>query len=131
MYTDPTGQFLFPSTEGNEYILCRYDYYLNHVFAEPMKNRKKASQIKAVTTIIRKLKAAVLRPTFHILNYYSCAINHCPSNKEPQLFTLPVRRQQEKCTQTPPVGFLSHPPRETIISSADTITTPITCLQNT
>ena len=32
-----------------------------------MKNRKKASQIKAVTTIIRKLKVAGLRPTFHIL----------------------------------------------------------------
>ena len=33
-----------------------------------MKNRKKASQIKAVTTIIKKLKAAGLRPTFHILD---------------------------------------------------------------
>ena len=33
-----------------------------------MKNRKKASQIKAVTTIIQKLKAAGLRPTFHILD---------------------------------------------------------------
>ena len=68
MYTDPTGRFLVPSTKGNEYILCGYDYDSNHVFAEPMKNRKKASQIKAVTTIIRKLKAAGLRPTLHILN---------------------------------------------------------------
>ena len=58
MYTEPTSQFLVPSTKGNEYILCRYDYGSNHVFAEPMKNRKKASQIKAVTAIIRKLKAA-------------------------------------------------------------------------
>ena len=33
-----------------------------------MKNRKKASQTKAVTTIIRKLKAVGLRPTFHILD---------------------------------------------------------------
>ena len=33
-----------------------------------MKNRKKSSQIKAVTTIIRKLKAAGLIPTFHILD---------------------------------------------------------------
>ena len=33
-----------------------------------MKNRKKASQIKAVTTIIKKLKAAGLRPIFHILD---------------------------------------------------------------
>ena len=68
MYTDPTGWFLVPSTKGNEYILCGYDYDSNHVFVEPMKNRKKASQIKAVTTIIKKLKAAVLRPTFHILD---------------------------------------------------------------
>ena len=68
MYTDPRGRFLVPSTKGKEYILCGYDYNSNHVFAEPMKNRKKASQIKAVTTIIRKLKAAGLRPTFHILN---------------------------------------------------------------
>ena len=68
MYTDPTGRFLVPSTKGNEYILFRYNYDSNHVFAEPMKNRKKASQIKAVTTIIRKLKATGLRPTFHILD---------------------------------------------------------------
>ena len=33
-----------------------------------MKNRKKASQIKAVTTIIIKLKAAGLQPTFQILD---------------------------------------------------------------
>ena len=58
MYKDPTGWFLVPSTKGNKYIICGYDYDSNHVFAETMKNRKKASQIKAVTTIIRKLKAA-------------------------------------------------------------------------
>ena len=33
-----------------------------------MKNRKKASQIKAVTTIIKKLKVAGLRTTFNILD---------------------------------------------------------------
>ena len=33
-----------------------------------MKNRKKAIQIKAVTTIIKKLQAAGLQPTFHILD---------------------------------------------------------------
>ena len=37
------------------------------MFAEPTKNRKKASKIKAVTTIIKNMKAAGLRPTFHIL----------------------------------------------------------------
>ena len=68
MYTDPTGRFLVPYTKGNEYILCGYDYDSNHVFAEPIKNRKKASQIKAATTIIRKLKAAGLRLKFHILD---------------------------------------------------------------
>ena len=68
MYSDPTVRFLVPYTKGNEYILCGYGYDSNHVFAEPTKNRKKASQIKAVTTIIRKLKAAGLRPNFHILD---------------------------------------------------------------
>ena len=68
MYTDPTGRFLVPSTKGNEYILCGYNCDSNQVFAEPMKNRKNASQIKAVTTIIKNLKAAGLRPTFHILD---------------------------------------------------------------
>ena len=42
IYTDTTGWLLFLSTKGNEYILCRYDYDYNHVFAEPMKNRKKS-----------------------------------------------------------------------------------------
>ena len=68
MYTDPTGRFLVPTTKGNKYIHCEYDYDSNHVFAEPIKNRKKASQIKAVMEIIKKLKAAGLRPTFHILD---------------------------------------------------------------
>ena len=68
IYTDPAGRFLVPSTKGNEYILSGYDYDSNHVFAEPMKNRKRESQIKAVTTIIIKLNAAGLRPTFHILD---------------------------------------------------------------
>ena len=68
MYTDPTGRFLVPSTKGNEYILCGYDYDSNHVFAEPMKNRKKDRQIKAVTTIIKTLEAAGLRPICHILD---------------------------------------------------------------
>ena len=68
MYTDPTGRFLVPSTKVNDYILCGYYYDSNHVFAEPMKNRKKASQIKAFTTIIKKMKAAGQRPTFHILD---------------------------------------------------------------
>ena len=68
MHTDTTGWFLVPSTKGNEYILYGYDYDSNHVFTEPMNNRKKASQIKAVTIIIKTLKAAGLRPTFHILD---------------------------------------------------------------
>ena len=67
-YTDPTGRFLVSSTKGNKYIPSGYDYDSNHVFAEPMKNRKKDSQIKAVTTIIKTLKAAGLRPTCHILD---------------------------------------------------------------
>ena len=68
IYTDTTGRFLVPSTKGNEYILCGYYYESNRVFAEPMKKSKKASQIKAVTKIIKKLKATGLRPTFHILD---------------------------------------------------------------
>ena len=60
MYTDPTGRFLVSSTKSNEYIIFGYDYDSNHVFTEPTKNRKKGSQIKAVMTIIKKLKAAGL-----------------------------------------------------------------------
>ena len=68
MYTDSTVWFLVPSTKGNEYILCRHDYDSNYVIAEPTKNRKKDSQIKAITTITKKLKATVLRPTFYIID---------------------------------------------------------------
>ena len=45
IYTDPTGRLLVPSTKGKEYTLYGYDYDSNHVFAEPMKNRKKFIQI--------------------------------------------------------------------------------------
>ena len=41
MYNYPTGRFRVPSTKGNKYILCGYDYDSNHVFAEPMKKTEK------------------------------------------------------------------------------------------
>ena len=56
VYSDPTGKFIQPSTQGNKYILVYYDYDSNHIFAEPMQNRTKESQMKAYKTIITLLK---------------------------------------------------------------------------
>ena len=61
---------------------------------------------------------------------YSHVITRLISNKETLISTLPVMRKQGKCTLTPPVGFLSPPPRVTSLSSADTIMIQIMCLQN-
>ena len=52
MCTDSTGCFLLPSSKGNQYILIGYDYNANYIFAEPMKNRKKTTQIGAVSEIM-------------------------------------------------------------------------------
>ena len=35
IYTDQTGKFITPSSNGNNYLMIVYDYDSNHIFAEP------------------------------------------------------------------------------------------------
>ena len=39
IYTDQTGRFPVTESKGNKYILLMYDYDLNAILTEPIKNR--------------------------------------------------------------------------------------------
>ena len=51
IYTDQTGQFVIPSSEGNNYLLILYDYDSNAILAEPMRTRTGKSILQAYKTI--------------------------------------------------------------------------------
>jgi hypothetical protein len=68
IYTDPTGRFLVPSVSGNSYILVVYDYDINFIHAEPMKNRTKEVILAVYQRVISLLKSRGLQPKVQKLN---------------------------------------------------------------
>jgi hypothetical protein len=38
IYNEQTGQFILPSSTGNNYLMILYNYDSDHIFAQPMKN---------------------------------------------------------------------------------------------
>jgi hypothetical protein len=51
IYTDQTGRFVTPSSNGNNYLMIMYDYDSNHIFAEPFRNRTAACILTAYKTL--------------------------------------------------------------------------------
>jgi len=47
IYTDQTGNFVAPSSTGNNYILILYNYNSNAIIAVPFKNCKSESILQA------------------------------------------------------------------------------------
>ena len=68
VYSNPTGKFIQPPTQGNKYILVYYDYDSNQIFAEPMQHESKESQMKAYKTIVTVLQQRGQDPTLHIMD---------------------------------------------------------------
>jgi hypothetical protein len=62
IYTDQTGQFVTPSSNGNNYLLLLYDYDSNCILAETMKNRTGKSNLAAYKALHTNLCTAGLRP---------------------------------------------------------------------
>jgi hypothetical protein len=62
IYSDQTGKFITPSSNGNNYLMIVYDYDSNHIFAEPFKSRSAPAILKAFQTVHAQLCAAGLRP---------------------------------------------------------------------
>ena len=68
VYTDQTGKFVAPSSNGNNYLCVLYDYDSNAILAEPMPSRTGKSILTAYKALHAKLCAAGLRPQLHRLD---------------------------------------------------------------
>jgi hypothetical protein len=55
IYTDQTGRFVTPSSNGNNCLLALYDYDSNCILAEAMKNRTANSMLTACQALHAKL----------------------------------------------------------------------------
>jgi hypothetical protein len=62
VFSDQTGRFITPSSNGNNYIFILYDYDSNSIFSEAMPNRTAHSILHAYKMVHTKLCAAGLKP---------------------------------------------------------------------
>jgi hypothetical protein len=68
VYSDQTGKFTFPSSNGNNYLFILYYYNSNLILAEPMKSRRAQDIMSAYKTVHTKLCCAGLKPKLTRLN---------------------------------------------------------------
>ncbi len=68
MYTDQTGAFPVQSKRGSRYIMVLCEMDNNIIMSEAMKNRSSAEMISAYRKLMRRLKAAGLKPKKHVLD---------------------------------------------------------------
>jgi hypothetical protein len=68
IYTDLTGKFVSPSSNGNNVLFILYDYDSNLIYAEPIPNRSSASIVKAFTKLHGIMCKAGLRPKLQRLD---------------------------------------------------------------
>lgn len=68
IYSDQTGRFVSPSSNGNNYIMVVYDYDSNFLFAQPFPRRTKECILKAFQTVHKRLVQAGLRPKLQRLD---------------------------------------------------------------
>jgi len=65
---DPTGQFPYKSSGGNEYILIAYNHDGNSILTQALTNRETNSIVDVWTIINIKFKAAGLQPNMYMLD---------------------------------------------------------------
>ncbi len=67
-FTDQTGKFVQPSSNGNNYLLILYGYDSNSILAEPLKTRTAKAILTAYQILHKKLRYAGLRPKLQRLD---------------------------------------------------------------
>ena len=67
-YTDSTGKFPYRSTRGNNYIMVAYNYDVNAILAEQVKNRQAATLLEAWTIINNKFVNVGVRPNTYVMD---------------------------------------------------------------
>jgi hypothetical protein len=96
MYTDQTGRFPVQSSRGNQLIMVLYEINGNYIDAEPMKDNKENSLIKAYNTLwARVTKSGKVKPTVHILDNEASALfkESIKTNCDLQLVPLDTYRR--------------------------------------
>jgi hypothetical protein len=68
IYTDATGRFILPSSNGNNYLLILYAYDANFIHAEPMKNRTGQEMLAAYKRALAVLDKAGMHPKLQLLD---------------------------------------------------------------
>jgi hypothetical protein len=68
VFSDQTGRFLAPSSNGNNYLLILYDYDSNQIHAAPMKSRSAGEHLAAYQHAHAVFVRAGLRPRLQWLN---------------------------------------------------------------
>jgi hypothetical protein len=68
IYTDQTGRFVVPSSNGNNYLMVCYDYDSNTIFTQPFKNRTATCLLEAYKILHERLCRAGLRPKLQRLD---------------------------------------------------------------
>jgi 23S rRNA U2552 (ribose-2'-O)-methylase RlmE/FtsJ len=68
VYSDQTGKFTQPSSNGNNYLLILYDCDSDLIMAEPMKTRSAQSILDAYKTVHTKLCQSRFKPQLQHLN---------------------------------------------------------------
>ena len=67
-YSDLTGKFPVQSDRGNKYILVAYQYYVNNIITNQLKNRTGTCILSGITKTHDKLRERGLTPKLHIMD---------------------------------------------------------------
>jgi hypothetical protein len=65
--SDLTGRFPIPSSSGNHYIMCVYDYDANYIFQRATKNRTSKMLLECWDGVYKELVPGGCRPILHRL----------------------------------------------------------------
>jgi hypothetical protein len=68
VYGDLTGRFPVMSSRGHQYILTLYDYDINTISTEPMRNRTDKEMIRAYTALHQQILNAGLKTELQIMD---------------------------------------------------------------
>ena len=68
MYTDQTGAFPVQSKRGSRYIMLLCEIDNDIIMSEAMKNRTSTEMVSAYKKMMKRLKAAGLKPKKHVLD---------------------------------------------------------------
>jgi hypothetical protein len=109
IYTDQTGRFISPSSNGNNYLTILYDYDSNCIFTQPFKNRIEKCILDAYKTLHARLCNAGLKPQLQRLdNECSETLKTCMHEQEIDFQLVPPGVHRHNATERAIRSFQNH-----------------------